>query len=562
MLNGKRITEADAAQILDNHLKNTVGDNNVEIDKKSLRYVIYTRKSTLGDERQEKSIEQQIDECKKIAEREELTVVGKPIEERGSAKVAGTRDEFNKLLVMIRERKIDGIIAWHPDRLARNMKEAGDIIDLIDRGVLLDLQFATFSFENTATGKMLLGITFVLSKAYSENLAANVLRGNKHHLLDNGRYLGKNVHGYILTKDSRRLEPDSNYFALIKKAFEMRTEGATEFKIAKFLNHAGYMAYHYEKGHRKYEWTKARVSKMLRDTVYCGALVYGKNYIWISDYYDFEPVVSKADFLSLHQSKSLSDGKFKLARTPRTEVKADLYRSMVFCETCGKSMSTGMTSKKVKATGDKRLYFYFRCETEHCEFKNSSAKGSLIVNFMAGFLEEFQFTTQDNYETYLKQHKERLKDHEGKLKQVINSMSAKIAQNNSSLEDIKRIIRETGDKTTRAYFEEDLRKYSKQINEYEAVRKVARKERDELNASSESYEKYLELIQKTPVILRKRLPLKSFDNIGKIFFTNFTLRCVEKGKKGKASRWEVATFKLKEPYDGFYNSGNFIRGRG
>lgn len=43
--------------------------------------------------------------------------------------------------------KYQGLIACHADRLARNMKEAGEIIDLVDKGIIRDLRFATSTFE-------------------------------------------------------------------------------------------------------------------------------------------------------------------------------------------------------------------------------------------------------------------------------------------------------------------------------------------------------------------------------------------------------------------------------
>jgi DNA invertase Pin-like site-specific DNA recombinase len=81
-------------------------------------------------------------------------------------------------------------IAWHPDRLARNMKEAGTIIDLVDRNLIRDLKFPTFTFENTPAGKMLLGITFVMAKQYSEHLSESVDRGNARAIED-AEFIGK-----------------------------------------------------------------------------------------------------------------------------------------------------------------------------------------------------------------------------------------------------------------------------------------------------------------------------------------------------------------------------------
>jgi DNA invertase Pin-like site-specific DNA recombinase len=92
-----------------------------------LKYVIYARKSTDDPQRQVRSIEDQIAECRQLAERLHLKVVG-TITEKKSAKKPGRRPLFTKMLNDIKLGKFDGIVAWHPDRLARNMKEGGNLL--------------------------------------------------------------------------------------------------------------------------------------------------------------------------------------------------------------------------------------------------------------------------------------------------------------------------------------------------------------------------------------------------------------------------------------------------
>ena len=73
--------------------------------------------------------------------------------------------------------KYHGLLAWSPDRLSRNMKEAGEIIEMIDLEQIQDLHFKTYQFENNPNGKMLLGILFAISKQYSDKLSVDVSRG-------------------------------------------------------------------------------------------------------------------------------------------------------------------------------------------------------------------------------------------------------------------------------------------------------------------------------------------------------------------------------------------------
>jgi len=130
-------------------------------DINNYRYAIYARKSTEGEERQVRSLGDQVVECNNLAKRLNIQVLEKNIiTESESAKEPDIRPKFRKLLEDLKAGRIDGIIAWHPDRLARNMKDAGEIIDLLDKKIIKDLKFVSASFENNAMGKKVANFNF------------------------------------------------------------------------------------------------------------------------------------------------------------------------------------------------------------------------------------------------------------------------------------------------------------------------------------------------------------------------------------------------------------------
>src|SRR2546426_12112099 len=111
------------------------------------RYFVYCRKSSEEEDRQVMSIQSQLQELKIHAQRDHLQIVA-TLEEAQSAKTPG-RPVFNQMLKRIARGEASGILAWHPDRLARNAVDGGQIVRLFDTRKLLDLRFPTYTCENT-----------------------------------------------------------------------------------------------------------------------------------------------------------------------------------------------------------------------------------------------------------------------------------------------------------------------------------------------------------------------------------------------------------------------------
>ena len=235
-----------------------------------LKYIAYCRKSTDEKDKQVLSIEAQIAELKEFAKRENL-IISEFITEAKTAKVPG-REQFALVLKKIEKSEANGILSWHPDRLARNSIDGGKVIYLLDTGKLLDLKFPSFWFESTPQGKFMLSIAFGQSKYYVDNLSENVKRGNRQKLR-NGVWPSKAPYGYINNPKTRGIDVDEEKSKIVKKAFQLFAEGGKSFvAISQFM---------FKFGIKKQDGKPVKVDQvknMLANKFYIGILKYAEEY--------------------------------------------------------------------------------------------------------------------------------------------------------------------------------------------------------------------------------------------------------------------------------------------
>ena len=126
------------------------------------KYFLYARKSTEDNDHQIMSIEAQLFELREYARRENVEILAEFTEAK-SAKKPG-REMFAAMISEIEKMDGAGILAWHPDRLARNSVDGGKVIYLVDTQKIVSLRFPTFWFEPTPQGLFMLQVAFGQSK--------------------------------------------------------------------------------------------------------------------------------------------------------------------------------------------------------------------------------------------------------------------------------------------------------------------------------------------------------------------------------------------------------------
>ncbi|HRN70364.1 MAG TPA: recombinase family protein [Candidatus Woesebacteria bacterium] len=531
--------------------------HNVQVgqdDLSNIKYVIYARKSTESEERQIRSLPDQIAECKQIVESRNLKLYSKvPIAESESAKEPDIRPKFREMLNDIKKGKYSGIIAWHPDRLARNMKEAGEIIDLIDKKIIRDLQFVTFTFQNNSSGLMLLGISFVLSKQYSDQLSDNVLRGIRRSI-EEGKYLSAPKHGYY--KDlNKYLRPDGDNFTLMKNAWKMRLENKSHKKIIEYLNTNRYSRPTDNSGenHEIFEVKEKRISEFFRDPFYAGVLLHGekdKKIVNLTEVYDFIPMISVDEFLQINKMKSINKffkSKFRIKE--EGSVKADLLRGKIICGYCNVPMISAITHKNLK--NRTAHYYNYRCDTERCKTPNRGLRAHIVVNYCINYLRKHRFNSKPAYNHYVKEMERVIKDQTETLETKKRVLIKARIDTDDKIGKIKGLLLNETDIQVKDTFKADLKTEQDNIKSINKELEQIKEEQKKQKQAILSYEKFLELFNDLPNIIIKTKSLKEKDYLlGKIF-----LNCIVKGKK-------VLSCGLNPPFDRFAESTKISSSRG
>jgi len=303
------------------------------------KFFLYARKSSEAEERQAMSIEAQIHELTELAHRENLTIAETFIESK-SAKTPG-RKEFAKMIEKIHASKeAIGILAWHPDRLARNSIDGGQIIYLIDTKKVSALRFPTFWFEPTPQGLFMLQVAFGQSKYYSDNLSENIRRGIRQKLR-RGEWIAKAPVGYVNNAKTRNIEPDPIKSKIIQRIFKEFAEGKHTLESARQrLSFFGIL------GKSGKPLSNSMMHWTLTNPLYTGVIKFKE------EAYEgkFEPLISKATFDAVRT-------KLTEASKPRKSKKRHDFAvtGLLKCGECG----SAITAQFAKGNGG--TYRYYRC---------------------------------------------------------------------------------------------------------------------------------------------------------------------------------------------------------
>ena len=379
------------------------------------KYFLYARKSTEDDDHQIMSIEAQLFELREFASRENLEIL-EEFQESKSAKKPG-REVFNEMMLKIERGEANGIISWHPDRLARNSIDGGRIIYLVYTQKIVSLRFPTFWCEPTPQGLFMLQVAFGQSKYYSDNLKQNVDRGFRQKLR-RGEWLTKAPFGYVNNPKTRNIDPDPVKAKVIVRAYKEFAKGThTLISLAQFL------ALHGVTQRNGTPLVKASVKRLLLNRAYLGFVKHNGEYFTGS----FEPILSSTLFEAV-QKRFGERARPRYLKTSHNFPFTGLFR----CGGCGSMITAQWATGKMGGR-----YRYYRCTKKNgiclqkyiqeeplaLQIKEQLQKVSLPeawADYMLTETEKMEKLSSHASETRVEQMKEQLKGLEAKLDSLVD----------------------------------------------------------------------------------------------------------------------------------------------
>src|SRR3989344_4510335 len=304
------------------------------------KYFLYARKSTEDEERQVMSIEAQLAELQEYAKRENIEIAETFVESK-SAKKPG-REVFNEMMRKVQESKTPvGLLAWHPDRLARNSVDGGLIIYSIDTVKIASLRFPTFWFEPTPQGLFMLQVAFGQSKYYSDNLSENVKRGIRQKLR-RGEWLTKAPFGYVNNPKTRTIEPHPTLSKILVKAFEAYATGKYTLEgLGKFLAEYGI------ESKNRMPLSKANIKRILTNQAYFGLIAHKGEYFEGK----FQPILNRATFEAVQEVLK------RKAKPRKTKQGHNFpFTGLITCGQCNSPITAQWALGKSGG-----IYRYYRC---------------------------------------------------------------------------------------------------------------------------------------------------------------------------------------------------------
>lgn len=301
------------------------------------------------------------------------------------------RPSFQKMIEDVKVGRTDCIIVKDLSRFGRNYLDAGEYIEKIFpflgvRFIAVNDNYDSLG-DKKASDDLIIPFKNLINEVYCRDISVKI-RSQLEIKRKNGQFLGSfAAFGYLKDEQNKnKLVVDQYAADIVRDIFKWKLEGVSPQDIADALNKLGVLSpMEYKrslgmkfttsfKTNAKAAWSAGTVIRVLKNPIYTGVLVQGKETTpsykvhkritkdeseWTVIENSHEAIISKIDFDSVQKVL-----KCDTRRSPDGKA-VQLFSGMVFCGDCGASMV-----RKTVPAGEKK-YVYYVCSA-HKQDKSCS----------------------------------------------------------------------------------------------------------------------------------------------------------------------------------------------
>lgn len=381
------------------------------------QYLIYTRKSTDDSDNQKNSHAYQRNEIIRFVKREKISIAPLTIEgfvkdgiiseshsgfkedddfEIGSdyVKYKVPRPKFHKLIQMLNNGEIAGVVFLSPDRASRNKSDSAMLNKLIKKG--LDIRFALATYDKSSSGEFHRDLDNMVAEHYSRVASEKITLATRK-MRDEGICTYRAPIGYLNEGDPRRKPFDPKRAPLVKKLFEKYAEGTWSLiDLARWANKQGLTMPPTRRKRTAEEMLRTEdevvdikpterplrtnnIHWILRNQFYIGKII-GNDGVWTQST-SHKPLVDEQLFWKVQEL--LTKKKVSVHYTKKLPFP---YRGMIRCEICGRAYSP-------YAKGEVH-YYGARCR-DGCTNTERNINASFIEENIAKELSRLYFSEEE-----------------------------------------------------------------------------------------------------------------------------------------------------------------------
>lgn len=305
--------------------------------------------------------------------------------DRGISGKSMNRPELQRMLNDAKNGKLDCVMVYKTNRLARNTSDLLTIVEELHRQNVEFFSLSERMEVKNSTGKLMLQILASFSEFERNTILESIYTGQHQRALE-GYYQGNLPLGYNNIPDNKKeLMINQHEANIVKYIFESYAKGHGYRKIANALNHKGYVT---KKGN---PFSISAVTYILSNPFYIGKIQFAKYKDWndkrrkgLND----KPVIAEgkhAPIIGKDLWDKVQARKKQVSEKPQVHGKGtNLLTGIIHCPQCGAPMAASNTTNTLK-DGTKKRIRYYSCSN----FRNKGSKVCSANSVRAEVIEKY-----------------------------------------------------------------------------------------------------------------------------------------------------------------------------